>query len=190
MMRFDHSDHPFWTQVGEGYLCLLDPLWVETDNPIAGREPYIRTLRQIGARPTSRDLQTQGFVLTQAMPALAVHIREGRVQGRTSTALEWQLDIDIHCFCGAMDQGDQLRQDDPHGIRSLTHHVVEHLHMRVLPDFDAQGVHIEAIEHIITNERVDWWVVSTTVEVWQEIRRQRTPQVISAPISGSPMERK
>ena len=182
MTRFDFSERPLWSLVGDAYLCLLEPLRVESAQPVAGRARYVATLRQVGARPTRGDLDAQGYVLTQAMPAIVVHIREGRVEERTTQSLDWQLDVDVHCFCGGLDQGSEIREDHIDGIRSLTQHVTEYLHGQLPPTkarIDGKGINIEAIEEIITTERVVWWVVRTTVMVRQEIRRQRTAAVKS-----------
>ena len=189
MTRFDFADRPLWTMVGDAYLSLLEPLRIESAAPVADRPQYVKTLRQVGARPTRGDLDAQGYVLTQAMPALIVHIVESRVEGRTTQSLDWQLDVDVHCFCGSLDQGSHIRENDTDGIRSLTQHVAEYLHQRQLPTpgdihpettIDGEGIELQATEHITTNERVDWWVVRTTVMVRQWIRRQRTPQADGA----------
>ena len=182
MTRFDGTERPLWSLVGEAYLRLLEPLRVKSESPIAGRPRYVETLRQIGARPTQSDLEAQGFVLTQAMPALAVHIRASRVEARTTRSLDWRLGVDVHCFCGGMRQGDVIRQDVIDGTRSLTQHVTEYLEARLPPtgvgaELDGEGIEIHSIEQIITTERVDWWVVETAVMVRQDIRRQRTEQV-------------
>ena len=63
-------------------------------------------------------------------------------------------------------------------MRALTEHVVEHLHMRIpTGPFDAQGVEVQSCDHVITTPRVDWWRVRTTIDVRQDIARQRTPLV-------------
>ena len=184
MTRFDATERPLWSLVGEAYLQLLEPLRINSAQPLAGRPQYVKTLHQIGARPTRGDLEAQGFVLTQAMPALAVHVRESRVEARTTRSLDWQLDVEVHCFCGGMRQGDVIRQDVIDGTRGLAQHVTEFLHARLPPtgisaELDGEGIEIQSIEHIVTSERVDWWVVRTAVMVRQEIHRQRT-----APIEG------
>ena len=169
-MRFDQSDIPLWTLVGKGYLCLLSE-----------RPEYVRTRRQVGPRPMRADLEADGYILTQTMPAVAVHIVEGRVEDRTSQSLDWQLDVNVHCFCGDLGKGDQVRQDATNGTRALTQHVVEQLHMRIPPiELDCHGIEIQAIEHIATTPRVDWWVVRTTIMVRQEIKRQRSEPVTGA----------
>ena len=171
MSRFDATE-PLWSLVGAAYLRLLAPLGDE----------HIRTLRQLGAPPQRGDLGERGFILTQSMPAVAVHVREGRVEDRTTQSLDWRLDVEIHCFAGAIGPGDELDQDQMDGTRALTQHVVEYLHMRVLPTsvaIDGEGIAVQSIEHIITTERVDWWVVRTDVLVRHEIRRQRTAPIES-----------
>lgn len=167
MTRFDATERPLWSLVGDSYLQLLAPLG----------EKHVRTLRHLGAPPRRADLDEHGFILTQSMPAVAVHVREGRVEERTTRSLDWQLDVDIHCFSGAIGPGDELSQDQVDGTRALIQRVVESLHMRALPGLDGQGIAIQSVEHIATTERVDWWFVRTDVLVRHEIRRQRTDPV-------------
>ncbi len=182
-MRFDYSDIPLWTMVGDGYLCLLDPLHVKTKHPIDGRAPYVKTLCQIGSKPTARHLDDRGYSLTKAMPTLAVHVQEARPEGRTSQAIDWDIDVEVHCFSDAMNRGAELRQDRTDGTRSLTQHVVEYLHMRLIPgELDVEGIEVQPITHVVTTERVDWWVVRTSVQVRQEIRRDRTSSVGSVEV--------
>ena len=49
-------------------------------------------------------------------------------------------------------------------------------------EFAAEGIEILSIEHVITTENIDWWVVRTSVNVRQDIARQRTDQVDSLEI--------
>ena len=178
MTRFDHGDVPLATLIGEAYLALLRPLHVDCPEPLPGRVPYVRTLRQLESRPRAADIEERGFELTQSMPALAVYVAGRRVERRSSHALDWRQEVDIDCFCDTMASGREVRQDRERGMRALTDHVVEHLHLRIpAGPFEAEGIEVESCEPVITTPRVDWWRVRTVLPVRQDIARQRTPRI-------------
>ena len=169
MSGFDATERPLWTLLGAAYLALLEPL----------RDRPARTLRQIGAHPRRDDLENRGYALTQSMPTLAVYVGEGRVEDRTTQSLDWHIDVDVHCFCSVLDQGDELGLDQANGMRTLTQLAIEHLHARVptSDDIEAGGIDVRSNEPFMATENLDWWVVRTVVPVRHWIRRQRTPGV-------------
>ena len=178
MTRFDHGDVPLTTLIGEAYLALLRPLHVDCPDPLPDRTPYVRTLRQLERRPSAADIEERGFELTQSMPALAVYVAGRRVERRSSHALDWRLEVAVDCFCDTMARGHEIRQDQERGMRALTDHVVEHLHQRIPSGpFEAEGIEVESCDPVTTTPRVDWWRVRTTIDVRQDIARQRTPLI-------------